>query len=106
MTRTKYRFWSDTDEANFEDGVAALGLWVPIVGHVAEVPAEATSIAIDCNAALMQDEAPTTSGVDGLQDTEAFSVRSDAAKMPYYEPPAVTTVFYKKTERRRTRGQP
>ena len=100
-----YRFYSDTDEANFADRAAQMGVHFDLDGHEATIPEELEAAAIDCNGAMVQD-GPTSSGADGFLDTGAFSVRSDAAKMPGYSPPPVTTVFYKKTERRKTRGQP
>jgi len=102
--KSRFRFWSDTSEAQFLDGAAALGLQIELNGHVALVPPEAFDLALDCGATVEDDH--SSSGVDALQDTEAFSVRSDAAKMPGYAPPPVTTVFYKKTERRKTWSQP
>lgn len=100
-----YRFFSDTDEANFAEAASLMGAHLVWQGHVAEVPDELYDAAIENNGAEVQDE-PTSSGADGFLDTGAFSVRSDAAKMPFYSPPSVTTVFYKKTERRKTRSQP
>ncbi len=102
----KFRFWSDSSWSEFVDRADAVGVKVQLSVNVADVPEELWDAASDCGATPEPGQAATTSGVDALQDTGAFSTRSDAAKMPYYETPPLAANFFKMVERPKTRGQP
>ena len=102
----KFRFWSDGAIADFEERASQLGLVLLVVDSVAEVPDQTEALAFECRGTPEPGESPTSSGVDGLSDQQAFSTRSDGAKMPFYTPTIAPNIFYKKTPKRSTRGQP
>ena len=105
-----YRFYSDASQDEFEATLKTKGVNFYVQANAVEligVDGEMDDLALSLGATQEPGpEVPNSStGVEGFQDMGAFSVRSDAAKMPNYYPEPVTTVFYK-TPRRTTRSQP
>ena len=110
----RYRFYSDSNQAQFGLDVQRLGFAVYAEGDVIEVLGESPevdSLAKLCSGFPEDAEKPNSSiGVEANTDMAAFSIRSSAALMPAYEPPPLTTTIPKtcipKTPRRATLGQP
>ena len=110
----RYRFYGDGAQADFVIQLSAAGASFFEDGHVVEAlgPGAWDPVAFALGATPDDaDEKPNSStGVEAHNDLAAFSVRSNAAEMRGYEPPAVVTVIPKtlfpKTPRRATLGQP
>ena len=74
---------------------------------MADVPPICEQLAFEAGATIEpgQNEA-SSSDVDALQDTWAFSARSDGAKQYGYSPTPLEPPMIMKVPRRSTRGQP
>jgi hypothetical protein len=106
---TDYRFWSDTNQREFERALEQRRAVYIVDGFVVSTELEHDQLAADWGGTREDDEWTGSSGLpgSGFDDMGAFSQRSDAAKQPPGESQPITNVFGPpKVTRRTTRSQP